>query len=90
MQLCARNQQIYSQMEGSDSIKHANEYKILEQHCSHDLEKIRKCFQHGAKPPLFHYERRQMNVVQVNHDLGENDLEVSKSARAYLSSISMR
>ena len=80
MQLCARNQQTYSQMEGSDSIKHANEYKILEQRCASDLEKLRLCFQHGAKPPLFHYERRQMNIVQVNHDLGENDLEVKKKS----------
>jgi coiled-coil and C2 domain-containing protein 1 len=77
IQLCARNQQIYAQMEGPTNLKQANEYKILEQRCSNDLEKLRQCFQHGLKPPLFHYERRQMNIIQVNHDLGENDLEVT-------------
>jgi hypothetical protein len=78
IQLCARNQQIYAQMDGANSIKHANEYKILEQRCSHDLEKLRQCFQHGLKPPLFHYERKQMNIIQVNNDLGENDFEVKQ------------
>jgi hypothetical protein len=76
IQLCARNEQIYAQMEGTNSIKQANEYKNLEQRCAHDLEKLRQCFQHGLKLPLFHYERRQMTIVQVNNDLGENDLEV--------------
>ncbi|CAF4899491.1 unnamed protein product, partial [Rotaria socialis] len=42
-----------------------------------DLDKLRHCFQHGIKPPLFHYERRQMNVIQANNDLGDNDLEVT-------------
>ena len=77
VQLCARNEQIYAQMEEPNSAKHAKEYKHLEQRCAHDLEKLRKCFQHGLKPPLFHYERRQMNIIQTNSDLGENDLEVS-------------
>ncbi|CAF0721649.1 unnamed protein product [Adineta ricciae] len=76
VQLCARNEQIYAQMEEPNSAKHAKEYKQLEQRCAHDLEKLRKCFQHGLKPPLFHYERRQMNIIQTNNDLGENDLEV--------------
>ncbi|CAF1370093.1 unnamed protein product [Adineta steineri] len=76
IQLCARNEQIYAQMDGANSIRQANEYKQLEQRCAHDLEKLRKCFQHGLKPPLFHYERRQMNIVQTNNDLGDNDLEV--------------
>lgn len=77
IQLCARNQQIYAQMEGADNSKHANEYKILEQRCAHELDKLRHGFQHGLKPPLFHYERKQMNIVQTNNDLGENDLEVN-------------
>jgi hypothetical protein len=66
-------------MEGGNTQKHINEYKILEQRCSNDLEKLRQCFQHGLKPPLFHYERKQMTIVQVNNDLGENDLEVIKN-----------
>ncbi|CAF0942285.1 unnamed protein product [Rotaria sordida] len=77
IQLCARNQQTYAQMEGINNVKHTNEYKVLEQRCANDLEKLRQCFQHGLKPPLFHYERRQMNIVQVNNDLGDNDLEVT-------------
>jgi coiled-coil and C2 domain-containing protein 1 len=77
IQLCARNQQIYAEMDEPNSQKHANEYKILEQRCSHDLEKLRQCFQHGLKPPLFHYERKQMTIIQTNHDLGDNDLEVT-------------
>jgi len=77
IQLCARNQQIYAQMEGVNTSKQINEYKTLEQRCSRDLEKLRSCFQHGAKPPLFHYERKQMTIVQTNNDLGENDLEVT-------------
>jgi hypothetical protein len=76
IQLCARNQQIYAQMEEINTTKQINEYKTLEQRCAHDLEKLRHCFQHGLKPPLFHYERKQMTIVQVNNDLGENDLEV--------------
>lgn len=79
VQLCARNQQLYAQMEGMASVKQANDYKNLEQRCSNDLEKLRYCFQHGFKPPLFHYEKRQMNVVHVNNDLGDNDLEVIQS-----------
>jgi hypothetical protein len=77
MQLCARNQQIYAQMEGTNNMKHANEFKILEQHCARDLESLRKCFQHGAKVPTFHYEKRQMNIIQVNNDLTDNDFEVN-------------
>jgi coiled-coil and C2 domain-containing protein 1 len=77
IQLCARNQQIYAEIEEGNHLKNANEYKILEQRCSNDLEKLRQCFQHGLKPPLFHYERKQMTIVQVNNDLGENDLEVN-------------
>ncbi|CAF1094841.1 unnamed protein product [Didymodactylos carnosus] len=74
IQLCARNQQVYSQM---DNHEQSIEYKQLEQRCQQDLERLRKCFQHGLKAPLFHYERRQMNIVQINTDLGENDLEVT-------------
>jgi hypothetical protein len=76
MQLCARNQQIYAQMEGSTNVKFANEFKSLEQRCAHDLGQLRECFQHGSKAPVFHYEKRQMNIIQVNNDLADNDLEV--------------
>ena len=75
--LCARNQQTLERMEGNDCNRQANEYRKLEERCARDLEKLRKCFQHGLKPPLFHYERKQMTIVQVNDDLGENDLEVA-------------
>ncbi|UJR21607.1 hypothetical protein I4U23_024689 [Adineta vaga] len=77
IQLCARNEQIYAKMEEANSLKHAKEYRNLEQRCAQDLEKLRQCFQHGLKPPLFHYERRQMNIIQSNNDLGENDIEVN-------------
>ncbi|CAM4859805.1 unnamed protein product [Rotaria socialis] len=76
MQLCARNQQIYAQMEGANNSKQANEFKSLEQRCAHDLERLRKCFQHGSKAPLFHYEKRQMNIIQVNNDLSDHEFEV--------------
>ena len=76
MQLCARNQQIYAQMEGLTNVKHANDYKLLEQRCAHDLDRLRQGFQHGLKAPTFHYEKRQMNIVHVNNDLADNDLEV--------------
>lgn len=76
IQICARNQQTYSQMDEVDSQRHALEYKQLEKQCSNDLENLRSAFQRGVKPPLFHYERKQLTIVQMNHDLGENDLEV--------------
>ncbi|CAF1528452.1 unnamed protein product [Rotaria magnacalcarata] len=76
MQLCARNQQIYAQMEGANNSKQANEFKTLEQRSAHDLERLRKCFQHGSKAPLFHYEKRQMNIIQVNNDLSDHEFEV--------------
>ncbi|UJR27493.1 hypothetical protein I4U23_008777 [Adineta vaga] len=75
MQLCARNQQMYAQMEGIINVQQANEFKILEQRCAHDLERLRQCFQHDLKAPLFHYEKRQMHIVQVNNDLTDNDFE---------------
>jgi hypothetical protein len=78
MQLCARNQQIYAQMEGTYNMKQANEYKLLEQRCARDLEKLKQCFQHGLKAPIFHYEKRQMNIIHVNNDLTDNELEVKK------------
>jgi hypothetical protein len=77
IQICARNQQIYKQMDGSDFSRQINEYKALEKRCADELEKLRQGFQHGLKPPLFHYERRQLSIIQMNDDLGENDLEVS-------------
>ncbi|CAF3656264.1 unnamed protein product [Adineta steineri] len=77
MQLCARNQQMYAQMEGPNNAKQANDFKILEQRCAHDLERLRQCFQHGLKAPLFHYEKRHMNIILVNNDLTDNDLEVN-------------
>ena len=76
MQLCARNQQMYAQMEGAANVKHAAEFKTLEQRCAHDLEKLRTGFQHGSKAPAFHYEKRSMHLIHVNNDLTENDLEV--------------
>ncbi len=79
MQLCARNQQIYAQMDGLNNKKQANEFKILEQRCAHDLERLRQCSQRGLKVPLFHYEKRQMNIIQVNDDLTDNELEVNKN-----------
>lgn len=77
IQLCARNQQIYEQMEGINNTKYINEYKNLEKRCSNDLENLRYAFKSGLKPPLFHYERKQMTVIQTNNDLGENDLEIT-------------
>ncbi|CAF0805008.1 unnamed protein product [Adineta ricciae] len=77
MQLCARNQQMYAQMEGLTNVQHANEFKLLEQRCTHDLERLRQCFQHGLKAPIFHYEKRQMHIVQVNNDLTDSDFEVN-------------
>lgn len=77
IQLCVRNQQTLERMEEGSHNRQVDEFKSLEQRCSRDLEKLRKCFQHGLKPPLFHYERKQMNIVQVNDDLGDNDLEVT-------------
>jgi hypothetical protein len=78
MQLCARNQQIYAQMEGLNSAKQANDFKNLEQRCGRDLERLKQAFQHDLKAPLFHYEKRQMNIIQVNNDLADNDLEVNR------------
>lgn len=79
IETCRRNQQIYEQMDGANTIKNINEYNALEQHCKNDLEKLRYSFQHGLKPPLFHYERKQTTVIQTNNDLGDNDLEVGNS-----------
>lgn len=76
MQLCARNQQIYAQMEGADNLKYANEFKHLEQRCAHDLERLKKSFQNGSKAPTFHYEKRQLNIIQINNDLSDYELEV--------------
>lgn len=77
MQLCARNQQMYAQMEGTSNMKQANDYKLLEQRCARDLERLKHSFQHGIKAPVFHYERRQLYIVQVNNDLTENECEVN-------------
>lgn len=76
-EICARNQQICMDIEQESSNRKAHEYKVLEERCAHDLEKLRTCFQLGLKPPLFHYERRQMTIIQSNDALGENDLEVT-------------
>jgi len=78
MQLCARNQQIYAQMEGLNNAKQANDFKNLEQRCARDLERLKQAFQHDLKAPLFHYEKRQMNIIHVNNDLADNDLEVNR------------
>lgn len=74
--LCARNQQMYAQMEGSNSSIQAKEFKTLELRCARDLERLKQCFQNGSKPPIFHYEKRQMNIIQVNNDLTDDDFEV--------------
>jgi len=79
MQLCARNQQMYAQMEGPNNIKQANEFKILEQRCARDLDRLKQCFQQGLKAPVFHYEKRQMNIIQVNNDLTDDEVEVKKN-----------
>ena len=84
MQLCARNQQMYAQMEGLSNVQHANEFKLLEQRCTHDLERLRQCFQHGLKAPVFHYEKRQMHIVQVNNDLTDGDFEVKLEQKSIL------
>lgn len=76
IQLCARNQQLYAHMEGADNAKHANEFKMLEQRSSHDLEQLKQCQQKGFKAPVFHYEKRQLYLIQSNNDLTDNDLEV--------------
>jgi len=76
MQLCARNQQMYAQMEGPNNMKQANDYKRLEQRCAHELEQLKQNFKHGLKVPVFHYEKRQMNVIHVNNDLTDNEFEV--------------
>lgn len=78
IQLCARNEQIYAQMAGETNKKLARDFKILEQRSAHDLERLKLSFQHGLKPPAFHYEKRQMNIVQVNNDLTDSDCEVRK------------
>jgi coiled-coil and C2 domain-containing protein 1 len=75
--LCARNQQMYAQMEGSNSSIQAKEFKALELRCARDLERLKQCFQNGSKPPIFHYEKRQMNIIQVNNDLTDDDFEVN-------------
>jgi len=77
IQLCARNQQLYAHMEGAANAKNANDFKILEQRSSHDLERLKQSFQKGFKTPIFHYEKRQLQLIQSNNDLTENDLEVT-------------
>lgn len=77
IQLCARNQQMYAQMEGATNAKYANDFKLLEQRSSHDLEQLKQSYQKGFKTPVFHYEKRQLNLIQSNHDLMENELEVT-------------
>ena len=65
-------------MDGLHNAKQANEFKILEQQCARDLERLRKCSQHHMKTPIFHYEKRQMNIIHVNNDLTDHELEVKK------------
>ena len=57
IQLCARNQQIYAQMEGANSLKHSSEYKIREQRCASDLEKLRHGFQEDRRSQIYHLRR---------------------------------
>jgi hypothetical protein len=82
MQLCARNQQMYAQMEGLNNKKQANDFKMLEQRSAQDLERLKQNARHGSKAPIFHYEKRQMNIIQVNNDLTDNDLEVKSNDHA--------
>jgi len=81
MQLCARNQQIYAQMGGETNMKLSKDFKSLELRCSHDLERLKQSNRNGFKPPVFHYEKRQMNIIQVNNDLADNDCEVQRKIR---------
>lgn len=64
-------------MEGANNIKQANDFKLLELRCAKDLERLKQSFRHGLKAPIFHYEKRQMNIIHVNNDLTDNDLEVN-------------
>jgi paraquat-inducible protein B len=76
IQLCARNQQMFAQMEGINHGQLAQQYKSLEQQSAQDLEKLRQGFQRGSKTPVFHYETRSLITIHVNNDLTDNDLEV--------------
>lgn len=88
VQLCARNQQMYAQMEGSNSSAQAKEFKQLELRCARDLERLRQSFQHGSKPPVFHYEKRQMNIIHVNNDLTDDMFEVKLNINFFYSNSS--
>lgn len=69
---------MYAQMEGANNVKYAQQYGLLGQRCQRDLDRLKQSFHQGLKPPIFHYERRQMNIIQVNNDLTDNDFEVRK------------
>jgi hypothetical protein len=83
IQLCARNQQLYAHMEGATNLEAANRFKILEQRCARDLQQLKNNFQQGSKVPIFHYEKRQMNIIQVNTDLSDSELEVSSTIACF-------
>lgn len=69
---------MYAQMEGAINAKYANDFKVLEQRAIHDLEQLKQSQQKRSKVPVFHYEKRQLNLIQSNNDLTENELEVRK------------
>ena len=81
IQLCARNQQIYAHMEGDNNATRAIEFQNLGQRSSHDLERLKLSSQNPSKKPIFHYEKRQMHLIQFNNDLTDNDLEVSMTKK---------
>lgn len=78
IQLCARNQQMFAHMPGEMNAQYATQFKMLEQRSSHQLEQVKQSYQKGFKAPIFHYEKRQLNLIQTNLDLTENDLEVRR------------
>lgn len=77
IQLSARNQQIYAHMGGANNLARAKEFQNLEQRSNHDLERLKLSAKNGSIKPVFHYEKRQMHLIQFNNDLTDDDLEVS-------------
>lgn len=77
IQLSARNQQVYAHMGGANNLARAKEFQALEQRSNQDLERLKQAAKNGSLKPVFHYEKRQMHLVQFNNDLTDDDLEVS-------------
>ena len=80
IQLCARNLQLFAQMGGSENVQLAAEYKILEKRCSQDLEKLKQSARSGTTMPEFHYEKREMKVIDLNDEIPDHQAVVSHSA----------